>query len=426
MKGFQNYILKFMEKARLVPKSGNVVVALSGGRDSMGLLHVASQFKKQGVLKNVRAFHVNHGTRPENDKEQDLVVKFCKSLEIPLQIFHPFLNPNTSNFEHFAREKRHELFFNNLENDEVLFMGHHIDDSFEWSLLRQFKSGSERAGLGIPVKNGPIRRPFNCVTREQIAAYVKLNSIPFIHDSSNQSLRFERNFIREKIVPQIAKRFPNYLKHFVYRSNQLALDFEVSALLNKKNEFRFLKDEQGILILHAKGLNDFRGAESLIIRAITSLSEKKRGTLNTQVEKIIEAAKNGKKGPLIFSGNVLGFINQGHLYFTAKKTLDNFKKLDESLLETLKNDSMDFKPISFEVVKNKIKSPKNLTFPFLTFAEDMPKNFPSLKKEHPLFPRSTEFGLKNGLWINTLPKLLFHWERGTRVQLKESYNVFNI
>ena len=60
-----------MEKAKLVPSSGNVVVALSGGKDSMGLLHVAFRLKEQGLIKRVRAFHVNHGTRSENEKEEE-------------------------------------------------------------------------------------------------------------------------------------------------------------------------------------------------------------------------------------------------------------------------------------------------------------------------------------------------------------------
>lgn len=415
-----------MKKAQLVPDSGKVVVALSGGRDSMALLHVISKLKEQGLLKNIRVFHVNHGTRSENTKEEELVINYCLKLGVSLQVFHPNLDAKTSNFEHHAREKRYELFFNNLHKGEVLLTAHHIDDSFEWSLLRQFKSGSPNAALGIPVKNGRVCRPFNCVTKNQVANYVKTNSIPFIQDSSNKSIRFERNFIREKIIPQISQRFPGHLKHYVHRSNQLAQDWGVSSLLENKIQFFLLRDAHGILISHPRGDNDFRGAEEQIIWAITALSDKGRGTLGTQVEKIIAAARNGKKGPLLFSGNVLGHITHGALYFSTKGMLGNFEKLDKDLLCLLKKEQINFRLNSYEGLKEKLKYPKSLSFPFLTFAPDMPKNFQSIKKEHPLFPRSTEFGLNAGLWVNTLPRLLFYWERGPKIQLKEQFSLFNV
>ncbi len=81
-----------MQKARLLPESGKVVVALSGGRDSMALLHVVCVLKKQGLLKSVRAFHVNHGTRPENGEEEELVKKFCQKSGVSALVFHPFID----------------------------------------------------------------------------------------------------------------------------------------------------------------------------------------------------------------------------------------------------------------------------------------------------------------------------------------------
>jgi tRNA(Ile)-lysidine synthase len=330
MKGFISHIAKFMEGAKLVPASGNVVIALSGGRDSMGLLHVAVELKNRGLLNNVRAFHVNHGTRPENAGEEKLVFEYCKKLGVPLLIFHPDLNSKANNFEHRARLKRYELFLKNLKVGEVLYTAHHIDDSFEWSLLKQFKSGSVDAHLGIPVKNGRVYRPFNCVTKRQIKEYVKLSKVPFAHDSSNESLRFERNFIRKTIIPKIAERFPGYLKHYVHRSNELALKREQSAF-SKPIEFKIHQDKFGILILHPNGETDFKSAKEQIIWAIRKLSNKNRGTLQLQVDKIISAASKGKKGPLLFSGNVHGFISKGALYFInnegLERMLGNNKKI---------------------------------------------------------------------------------------------------
>ncbi len=412
VKIFLNHVEKFIQKASLIGPSQKAVVAVSAGSDSMALLFAMKEILKKGTL---RAFHVNHGTRPGNKLEQELVAKACQDWGIPLTVFSLDMNPKDSNFEFKARSKRYELFKANLLQDELLLTAHHLDDSFEWSLLRQLKSGNQNTYLGIPVKNGKIRRPFLCLTKKQIKKFVLKNEIPFIDDPSNKDLRFERNFLRGKVIPNLTSRFPKYLKHYVHRSNELAQKLNVSIF--KKNDFEVKKDQfNGILITPHHG-KEFNGAQEIIRKAIYSVSHKERGVLSDQIEKLIFAANAGKKGPMIFSGGVLCFIGPGQLYFISKRDYSFYQKIDDEIYRRLENKDILFAP-------KKLQELKTTQFFNLVIAKDMPKNFSSIKKPHPMVPKSTEFAIKSGLWCNTLSRLLFQYERCSEKEKESIYDLF--
>lgn len=420
MKIFINHVENFIQRAALLYSSRKVVVAVSAGSDSMALLFVMGKLLGQGKISGLRAFHVNHGTRPENKLEQKLVQKECLELRVSLTTFRLNLDPKSANFEFIAREKRYELFFENLKKDEVLLTAHHLDDSFEWSLLRQLKSGNQRAFLGIPVKNGVIRRPFLCVSKSQIRKFVAKNQIPFMEDSSNKLLRFERNYLREKVIPQMSKRFPNHLKHYVFRSNELANRMNLSVFRKAKIKFEIQKDKlNGFLIISNSGKNDFVGAEEYIQKVIYLLSNKKRGTLSSQIEKLIRAANVQKKGPLVFSGGVLCFIGQNHLYFISQGSLPLYKEMDLKILDQLKNKEVLFTSKNLEQLKKNIH-----LSPHLVFASKMPRNFPSMKTPYPLFPKSSNWAIDNNLWCNTLSRLVFQFERASNIEKQSDFPLF--
>lgn len=420
MKIFINHVENFIERANLFYPSKKVVVAVSAGSDSMALLFVMGKLLEMGRISSLRAFHVNHGTRPENDLEEKLVEKVCSQFNISLNTFRLNLNPQSSNFEFMAREKRYELFFKKIEKDEVLLTAHHLDDSFEWSLLRQMKSGNQRAFLGIPVKNGVIRRPFLCVSKSQIKKFVAKCQIPFMEDSSNKLLRFERNYLREKVISQLTKRFSNHLKHYVYRSNELANRMNLSVFTKETKKFKIKKDKlNGYLIISNCGNNDFAGAQEYIQKVIYLLSNKKRGTLSSQVEKLIKAASAQKKGPLVFSGGVLCYIGPNHLYFISKKSISLYEEMDQKILERLKNKEISFTPKKVEQLKKEI-----YLFPHLVFAPKMPRNFPSIKTPHPLLPKSSNWAIDNNIWCNTLSKLVYQFERASLIEKQSDFPLY--
>lgn len=412
LKTLCRYVGEFMDEKALWPRTKDAVVAVSGGADSMLLLMVMAKFLNDGKIKSLKAVHINHGTREENYEEEDLVAAFCFRIGIPLKIEILDLSHIHSNFENTARKERYDKFKSHLKKGDRLFLGHHIDDSIEWSLLMQSKSGGLKPTLGIPVINGVYARPFMCLARHQIVGLCKDLDIPFVMDPTNQELRFERNFIRHEVLPKLKERFPGYIRHYVARHNDLAYKLRLARLGKRKAaNFKTKSDELGGKILYREDYkNDFKGAKAEIIKIVKDLSNAPRGVLQSQADKMIKAQFRGKQGPFIFSGGVFGYMGQGTLYFINRDKVKKYKEIDKLLLHSLKKSSTSQIPMcsSKKLPELWEKDP----FPFLFFSrlkkgEDRQLGLPpGRKRPHPLLPQSTSFALKNGFYVGELSRLL--------------------
>lgn len=412
LKTLCRHVGEFMDDKNLWPKTRDAVVAVSGGADSILLLMVLAKFLEEGKLKSLKAVHINHGTREENYAEEDLVAEFCFRIGVSLKIEILDLSHYKSNFEFIARKERYAKFRSHLKKGDALYLGHHIDDSIEWSLLMQAKSGDLQPSLGIPVINGAYIRPFMCLSRSQIEGLCKDLSLDYINDPTNLELRFERNFIRHEVLPKLKKRFPGFIRHYVSRQNSLAYKLRKARLGKRKMvDFKIKADALGGRVLYREDyLNDFKGAKQDIIKIVKELSDAPRGVLQSQADKMIRAQFRGKQGPFIFSGGVFGYMGQGTLYFISRDKVKKYKEVDRILLHSLKRASTSQIP---SVSTKKLPELWNKDpFPFLFFSrlkEGQEKALglpPGRKRPHPLLPHSTAFALRNGLYIGELPRLL--------------------
>ncbi|MBT3586060.1 MAG: tRNA lysidine(34) synthetase TilS [Halobacteriovoraceae bacterium] len=373
----------------------------------MLLLLLMAELKSRGLFKEIVAVHIDHGTRAECKAESELVASVCTNLGVPFRSVKLQLNPKASNFEFLAREARYFEFEKILCPGDKLYLGHHIDDSLEWSLMQQFKSGSVIPSLGIPLKRGAVARPFHCLTRKQIRKLALKFELPFLDDSSNMDPRFERNFVRNEILTKVEERFPAYLKHFVHRGNQLALKLAVHCSTNSQENWKGQANlAGGEAILCRSYLNKFEGSEEQIRRTISRLSNQKRGRIGNQVSKLITAQSNGKLGPMNFSGGLKAYMGQGSLLFLSKKDEENYKSLDKKWGEELERKSLQKARImtlgEIEVLMD------GLSFPYLVcgLKSDFENYCPGLKKAHPLLPEYCRVALSKNYWVQSLPKLL--------------------
>lgn len=188
-------------------------IAYSGGVDSQVLLHLAAK-----LLNDVKvtALHVNHGIS-NNSKIWE---KFCrdqvKSFELDIKVAKFNLKEEKANLEEKARNLRHEFFEDNLSSkttDEATLMtGHHLDDQAETFMLRLMR-GSGVDGLSAmqpsrPMKKGgTLTRPLLNVSKEEIKDYAVLNDIDWVEDESNQSSDYDRNFLRNEVLPLLQTRW---------------------------------------------------------------------------------------------------------------------------------------------------------------------------------------------------------------------------
>src|SRR3954471_21952341 len=168
-----------------------LLVLLSGGADSVCLLHLA---RSRGA--EVSALHVNYGLRPSAGEDE----AFCRSL-FPDLIVERVRLPERGNMQALARAARYEL----AERHAVghYATGHTLSDQAETVLIRLCSSPGRRALLGMAPRRGRLIRPLLDMTREETRAYCRDHGIAFRDDSSNADPRFARARIRHEALPAL-------------------------------------------------------------------------------------------------------------------------------------------------------------------------------------------------------------------------------
>lgn len=411
------HVWSFMSSHQLVSSSGNYLLALSGGIDSVFMFHLFKQFKLLGLINDFRAIHIHHNTRGTQDLEQEFVAKLCNDLKVELIVKKIDWSKNSkSNFEHMARLKRYAEFFKELSKGSLLVLGHHIDDSFEWSLLQKFKSGSLKSGIGIPVRNKKIVRPLMCLTKKQIQNLCKLESINYIQDPTNDNNNFERNYLRNQIIPLIAQKHPKYLKNYVYRSSELARKLDLYINDYPGDFFSYKASKDSFVVINYKLDNDFEGFRHEFRTIIHALSKSTRGSLNSQIDSLITAVKNQKSGPIKFSGGVQAYLDRNYILFTS----DNVKSKEIELYED------DMKYMSLEKFRKKLYKKykkKNPSSPLLVVVKREPYFGKDLVTRKKIGEFCTNSEKNQGLVFDSAMSLLTKWSskkglKGRQLKLK--------
>ena len=199
-------VLACCQKWDMLPQGGTVLCAVSGGRDSMALLHLLSALAEAGGFQ-VAAAHFNHRLRPAADRDETFVRDWCREHDIPLTCgagdVKEFAAREGLGIEDAARKLRYAF----LETAAAgmgaarIATAHHREDNAETVLLHLLR-GSGLQGLGgiAPVR-GKIIRPLLETSRAEIDAYVTRHGLPYVEDESNRDTRFTRNRLRLEVLP---------------------------------------------------------------------------------------------------------------------------------------------------------------------------------------------------------------------------------
>lgn len=189
-----------------------MLVALSGGPDSVVLLHFLWSLRREMKL-SLGALYINHRIRPAAAiKEEKFCQKLCDKLGVRLHIVRediPFLaTVMKKGLEEAGREYRYRTFESMAQHHgySKIALGHHKDDQVETVLFRIVRGTGPSGLLGIPAQRGKIIRPLLGVTKAEILVYLKRHRLSYCHDRSNDSLEFSRNYIRNKLLPELRKR----------------------------------------------------------------------------------------------------------------------------------------------------------------------------------------------------------------------------
>ncbi len=241
----------------LLPSAGaerKLLIALSGGMDSVVLLHALAELRKQGSLQQrIAAVHVNHGIQEEAASWQGFCENLCASLDIPVRCRSVDLKlaETTGSLENAARIARYQVFEELIEADTVLLQAHHRDDQMETLLLRLMRGAGAQGLSGIPSARklgaGRLLRPLLEFDRVELLSYARRNELEWVEDASNADQNFDRNYCRHTLLPMIEERWPAYRESW---SKTVTLESESLALQQALAEI----DLQACLNEDARGL----------------------------------------------------------------------------------------------------------------------------------------------------------------------------
>ena len=217
-----------------------IVVALSGGIDSVVLLH----YLNNHYPNQVRVIHCNHHISDLSNEWQDFSKKLCEKLNLNINILDLDI-PQSNNLEEAARVKRYESLKASIHKDEVICTAQHQNDQAE-TLLIQLIRGSGSRGLSAMPKlktfgDGLLYRPFIDIKQSEIKDYAIENHLDWVEDDSNNDEKFTRNFLRHNILPQLEKLYPHVHKNIARASKH-------------QSELSKISDDLAILDIESQGL----------------------------------------------------------------------------------------------------------------------------------------------------------------------------
>ncbi len=316
-----NQIDRAINDFNMLKKSGKIIVGLSGGADSVTLIH----YLKFGLNREVIACHINHNLRGEESiRDMQFVVEFCKINNIQLFIkdadVRDYAVKNSLTIEEAGRAIRYDFFHEILlsQNADYIATAHTLSDNTETVLLNLTR-GTGLSGLcGIPPVRGNIIRPLIYCTRQDIEDYCANNNLRYVIDSTNKDSNYSRNNIRNNVIPVL---------------KQINESFETAILRNVK----ILRNDQDCLQQLAKVVfDDCKEVSGYKVDRILSEHEAIR---NRVISMILDENAIQKSADLIL--NIDGIIKatKGKINVAPKK----FIEVNNNLLKvTIEKNPIDY------------------------------------------------------------------------------------
>ena len=200
----------YIEENGLIADGSTVLVAVSGGADSLCLLYVLCDIMKSGKSIEIRAVHVNHHLRDEADKDAEHVKECCESLGVPLSVYDVNVEERMErdgvSCEEAGRMLRYEAFEKEAEKsgsgNVLIAVAHTMNDRAETMLINMWRGSGLKGLAGIPVRRGNIIRPLLCLSREDTESYLDECGVSYCIDKTNEDDGYTRNRIRHHILPK--------------------------------------------------------------------------------------------------------------------------------------------------------------------------------------------------------------------------------
>jgi len=191
----------------------SILVALSGGLDSIVLAHILIRIQKECNF-NLAFAHVNHGLRPEATEDQQFCIDYAASQNLEIHSTRLDSESCTGSVENWGRTNRYQYLYDLCRDFgyDWCLTAHHQDDQIETIFMRSLKNAAWPSLVGIREINGRIRRTMLSVSKQQIKDYAEDNQLEWVEDHSNLDTRLLRNEIRHRLLPDALKKDPDLIK----------------------------------------------------------------------------------------------------------------------------------------------------------------------------------------------------------------------
>lgn len=223
---FQNY-LKGTDKP--------ILVGLSGGVDSVVLLHLLVE---AGFSKRLKAIHIHHGLSDNADDWFSFCEAQCHKYQVAFQGFKVELNTQKYSVEEAARVARYDVFSTHLSEGAYLLLAHHAGDQAETLMFRLLRGTGGKGLAGIPetriLSDGYVYRPLLPFDKNSLIKYAKRNAIDWVEDESNQDELYSRNHIRHRIIPALQTFEKNAELRVEQAARRLAFDYQMLSNLSQE------------------------------------------------------------------------------------------------------------------------------------------------------------------------------------------------
>ena len=358
----------------VIPKDSSVIVAVSGGPDSMALLSILIKLRDE-MNYNIVVAHINHNLREESNEEYEFVKNYAESNKC---IFEgtKFEDYDTNSIENEAREKRYSYFEELLDkyDTKYLCLAHHGDDLVETILMRLTRgstlggySGFSKVSLRTDYK---IIRPLIFYTKDEIMKYIEDNKIEYRVDKSNFSKKYTRNRYRLDILPVLKNEDPNIHKKYLKFSEELK---ECNEYIEKEIHNKYINIvNNNIIDLELLLKEDKYIIKKILNKYLFSIYEKDINLIESKhIDKILDIIYSNKPNAFISLPNNI-FIEKSYnkLYVRNRKDGDYIEILNLNGKKKIKDLFID------------LKIDKNLrdTYPLVVDSNDNIVWVPGLKK----------------------------------------------
>lgn len=343
----KNKFLKILKLYDFSYDKNRILLAISGGKDSMCMLHLFNEIKDLLGFKLV-VCHFNHSLRDEADQDELFVKNTCNVLGLDFyskkEDVNLYCSHNKLSTEQGARELRYNFFYDVMEKEKLNYIAtaHNKNDLAETVLMRIIRGTGINGLVGIRKSRDCLIRPMLDFSRDEIEDYVEKNNIPFVQDNTNFLDIYSRNKIRLKLMEELKTDYNEKIIDSLCRLSDIAFDFNVviREYINSKKGDLWIFDKGDIVIFVDRLREESKSLRNILYREFFEMISKNPDGFNYQICEEIDNLIYAKTGKYIEVKNIIFKVEYDKLKVFRKREVFvktekfEFKNLDFSLYST--------------------------------------------------------------------------------------------